>query len=66
MVYSVWLDPSVTAVEVDHKALFDVHRKATSKVIGKSMRNEPTIEWLLANHDKVEITFTSWEWRGEL
>src|SRR3954464_7298802 len=30
IIYSVWLDPSVTEVEnLDHKALFDVHREAT-------------------------------------
>src|SRR5271170_1405602 len=54
IIYSVWLDPSVTKVEaVDHKALFDVHREATAKVIGKAMRHEPTIDWLLENQDKV-------------
>jgi len=26
IIYSVWLGPSGTEVEVDHKALFDVHR----------------------------------------
>jgi 5,6,7,8-tetrahydromethanopterin hydro-lyase len=55
IIYSVWLDPSVAKVEkVDHKALFDVHREATAKVIRKAMRNEPTIDWLLENQDKVE------------
>ena len=30
IIYSVWLDPSVTKVDrVDHKALFAVHREAT-------------------------------------
>ena len=54
IIYSVWLDPSVTEVDdVDHKALFDVHREATAKVIKKAMRNEPTIDWLLENQDKV-------------
>lgn len=55
IIYSVWLDPAVTKVEdVDHKALFDVHREATAKVIRKAMRNEPSIDWLLENQDKVE------------
>src|SRR5271170_8232024 len=37
IIYSVWLDPSVTKVEaIDHKALFDVHREATAKVIKKA------------------------------
>ncbi len=56
IIYSVWLDPSVAkldAGEVDHKALFAVHREATAKVIRKAMRNEPTIDWLLENQDKV-------------
>src|SRR6201986_1194161 len=42
IIYSVWLDPVVTKIEeLDHKALFDVHREATVKVIRKAMRNEP-------------------------
>src|ERR1700722_15435666 len=54
IIYSVWLDPSVTEVDdLDHKALFDVHREATAKVIKKAMRNEPSIDWLLENQDKV-------------
>ena len=43
--------------DVDHKALFDVHREATAKVIKKAIRNEPTIDWLLENQDKVEHYF---------
>jgi 5,6,7,8-tetrahydromethanopterin hydro-lyase len=55
IIYSVWLDPSVIKVDhLDHRALFDVHREATVKVIRKAMRNEPTIDWLLENQDKVE------------
>jgi formaldehyde-activating enzyme len=55
IIYSVWLDPAVTKVDgLDHKALFDVHREATLKVIRKAMRNEPSIDWLLENQDKVE------------
>ena len=58
IIYSVWLDPSVTEVDdLDHKALFDVHREATAKVIRKAMNNEPTIDWLLENQDKVEHYF---------
>lgn len=60
IIYSVWLDPSVTkrdADEVDHEALFAVHREATARVIRKAMRGEPTIEWLLENQDKVEHYF---------
>ena len=58
IIYSVWLDPAVTEVEnLDHRALFAVHREATAKVIRKAMRNEPSIEWLLENQDKVEHYF---------
>jgi 5,6,7,8-tetrahydromethanopterin hydro-lyase len=55
IIYSVWLDPAAArADDLDHKALFDVHREATAKVIGKAMRNEPSIDWLLDNQDSVE------------
>lgn len=58
IIYSVWLDPSVTkADDLDHEALFKVHREATVKVIRKAMRGEPTIDWLLENQDKVEHYF---------
>ena len=67
IIYSVWLDPSVTKVEnLDHKALFDVHREATAKVIRKALRNEPTIDWLLENQDKVEHYFHKLGVDGEL
>jgi 5,6,7,8-tetrahydromethanopterin hydro-lyase len=58
IIYSVWLDPNVLNAEtVDHAALFNVHREATQKVIRKAMRNEPSIDWLLENQDKVEHYF---------
>jgi len=56
IIYSVWLDPAVLAVpegEVDHAELFRIHREATVKVIRKAMRNEPDIDWLLANQENV-------------
>jgi formaldehyde-activating enzyme len=56
IIYSVWLDPAVLEVPVDqldHAALFQVHREATVKVIRKAMRHEPTIDWLLQNQKKV-------------
>ena len=60
IIYSVWLDPAVLDApggEVDHAALFRVHREATAKVIRKAMRNEPGIDWLLANQEKVKHFF---------
>jgi formaldehyde-activating enzyme len=60
IIYSVWLDPAVLKApkkKLDHAALFNVHREATAKVIRKAMRCEPSIDWLLANQDKVEHYF---------
>jgi 5,6,7,8-tetrahydromethanopterin hydro-lyase len=60
IIYSVWLDPSILNVpvgEVDHQALFNVHREATVKVITKAMNHEPSIHWLLANQDSVQHFF---------
>jgi 5,6,7,8-tetrahydromethanopterin hydro-lyase len=67
IIYSVWLDPSVTDVaDLDHKALFAVHREATVRAIKKAMRNEPTIDWLLENQNKVEHYFHGLGFKGEL
>ncbi len=67
IIYSVWLDPSVTEIDsLDHQALFDVHREATAKVIRKAMRHEPTIDWLLENQDKVQHYFHELGKKGEL
>lgn len=67
IIYSVWLDPSVTQVEdLDHRALFQVHREATAKVIRKAMRHEPSIDWLLEHQDEVEHYFHQLGVSGEL
>jgi formaldehyde-activating enzyme len=67
IIYSVWLDPSVTKLDkVDHEELFAVHREATAKVIRKAMRGEPTIDWLLENQGQVEHYFHKLGVDGEL
>jgi len=67
IIYSVWLDPAVIEVDdLDHKALFDVHREATSKVIRKALLNEPSTDWLLENQDQVEYYFHKLGLDGEL
>lgn len=69
IIYSVWLDASVIDIparELDHAALFKVHREATAKVIRKAMRNEPTIDWLLANQDRVVHYFHQQGMEGNL
>ena len=54
IIVSVWLDPAVLdAEDFDHAILFKTHREATAKALGKAMRREPSIDWLLANQDKV-------------
>jgi 5,6,7,8-tetrahydromethanopterin hydro-lyase len=57
IIVSVWLDPSVTKVEVDHNILFETNRQATAKAIHKAMHNEPGIDWLLENQNKVTHYF---------
>ena len=53
IIVSVWLNPGVTDQEdLDHVALFDIHRKATTLALKKAMNNEPTIDWLLENQEK--------------
>ena len=54
IIVSVWLNPMVSdADDLDHKILFDIHREATCKAIQKAMNNEPGIDWLLENQDKI-------------
>lgn len=54
IIVSVWLNPGITTVEnLDHEALFDVHRRATTRAIEKAMNNEPSIDYLLDNQDKL-------------
>jgi formaldehyde-activating enzyme len=69
IIYSVWLDPSVLKLpkkEVDHAALFQVHREATAKVIRKAMRHEPGIDWLLENQEKIQHYFHQQGLEGNL
>ena len=54
IIVSVWLNPIVAEQDdLDHKILFDIHRKATAAAIHKAMRNEPSIDWLLDNQEKI-------------
>lgn len=57
IIVSVWLDPGVLTEKVDFKILFQTHRAATAKAIQKAMQNEPDIDWLLKNQDKVTHCF---------
>ena len=54
IIVSVWLNPIVAEQDdLDHKILFDIHRKATAAAIHKAMHNEPSIDWLLENQEKI-------------
>lgn len=69
IIYSVWLDPAILKIdakELDHKALFEVHREVTLKVIRKAMDHEPNIDWLLKNQHKITHYFHELGLKGEL
>jgi len=54
IICSVWVAPTIVNIaDLDHKLLFEIHRKGMAKAINKAMRNEPSIDWLLENQDKV-------------
>ncbi len=66
IIVSVWLDPSIVEVEYDPEILFRTNREATAKAIGKAMRHEPSIDWLLANQAKVPHYFHQLAVDGQL
>jgi 5,6,7,8-tetrahydromethanopterin hydro-lyase len=66
IIISVWLDPSVTEVEIDHEVLFRTHREATTKAIHKAMHHEPSIDWLLKNQENVPHYFHQLALEGKL
>ena len=54
IICSVWLNPgAATDPNLDHEALYDIHRRAMAQAIRKAMCNEPSIDWLLENQDKI-------------
>lgn len=57
IICSTWLDPSIVEVEYDPEVLFGTHRAATTKAIAKAMRDEPGIDWLLANQSSIPHFF---------
>jgi 5,6,7,8-tetrahydromethanopterin hydro-lyase len=66
IIVSVWLDPSIVEVAYDPEILFRTNREATAKAIGKAMRHEPSIDWLLANQAKVPHYFHQLAVDGQL
>ncbi len=54
IICSVWVTPGVVDEKnLDHEALFNIHRKAMAEAIHKAMACEPSIDWLLENQDKI-------------
>src|SRR5262245_26890296 len=50
IICAVWLAPTIVdVVDLDHRVLFDIHRRGTAKAIGKSMRHEPSMDCLHEN-----------------
>lgn len=67
IIVSVWLNPMVATIEkLDHKILFDIHRDATARAIRKAMSNEPSIDWLLENQEKVIHKYFEKGLKGEV
>jgi formaldehyde-activating enzyme len=66
IIISVWLDPAVCTEAVDFSILFKTHRAAVARAIGKAMRNEPSIDWLLANQDQVTHCFHQMALDGQI
>ncbi|HEY8129097.1 MAG TPA: formaldehyde-activating enzyme, partial [Hyphomicrobium sp.] len=59
--------PSVATIEkLDHRALFDIHRKATTLAIHKAMNYQPSIDWLLENQDKIIHKYFERGLKGEI
>lgn len=66
IICSVWLDPSILTADYDPEVLFATNRAATTKAIAKAMNDEPTIDWLLENQDKVPHFFHQLAVEGKL
>ncbi|MFA9475273.1 MAG: formaldehyde-activating enzyme [Filomicrobium sp.] len=67
IIVSVWLNPMVATLDdLDHKVLFDIHRKATAQAIAKAMNHEPSIDWLLENQDKIVHKYFEKGLKGEI
>ena len=53
IIVSVWLNPSVSNdTNLDHKILFDIHRKATAQAITKAINSDQTLTGFLKSRSK--------------
>lgn len=67
VIVSVWLNPMVATIEnLDHKILFDIHRKATALAIHKAITFKPSIDWLLENQETIVHKYFEKGLKGEI
>jgi len=67
IIVSVWLNPSVATIDnLDHKTLFNIHREAMARAIQKAMANEPSIDWLLQQQDRIVHKYFEKGLKGEI
>ena len=57
---------AATDENLDHEALFDIHRRAMAQAIRKAMNHEPTIDWLLEHQDEITHKYYQRGLDGEL
>ncbi len=63
IIVSVWLNPSViTDDDLDHKVLFDIHRKAMATAIHKAINNQPVSAGCWKIKIKLPINISRWAW----
>jgi 5,6,7,8-tetrahydromethanopterin hydro-lyase len=54
IIAAIWLYPEVIeAKDLDFEDMLNTHRKAMYLAIKKALANEPSIDWLLENQDKI-------------
>jgi len=67
IIAAIWLTPAVVDdTNLDHEDLFETHRKAMYLAIRKAMNNEPSIDWLLENQEKIVHSYHQRGLNGEL
>ena len=67
IICSVWLNPGVSTDDsLDHKALFEIHRKAMAQAIHKAMNHQPSIDWLLEHQDEITHKYYERGLKGEI
>ena len=67
IIAAIWLTPAAAIdPKLDHTDLFETHRKAMFEAIRKAMSNEPSIDWLLENQEKITHSYYKKGLAGQL